>query len=292
MRDSEHSSPEILYGEPQTVADFAAERIRGRHLVLLTDFDGTLSELAPTPADAVVSNPVLDAFAAMASLPNLTLGVVSGRPIDDVAERVGHAAQYVAGIHGLEIRGHGEEFMHRALDEVEPIISKLAAIGERRLAWCRGCFLENKRWALTCHVRLAESHDGERALEEFEALAEPYLESRILRLLIGSKAVELLPAADWNKGRAVDWIRSRVASDTPAPVSVVYLGDDRTDEDAFTALGVDDVAIGVGERPHTHMIDARLAGPTAVGQFFEELSKRVRQVRQGRKARKVRPGAG
>ena len=264
-------SPTIRYGEPNEVARQADERVRGRHLLLLTDFDGTLSELAPTPADAVVSNPVLDAFAAMGTLPGLTLGVVSGRPIDDVAGRVPPAAQYVAGIHGLEIRGHGEEFSHRALDEVEPVIAKLAAAAERRLAWCHGCFLENKRWALTCHVRLAAPDDAERALEEFEALADPYLESRVLRLLIGSKAVELLPAVDWNKGRAVEWIRARVARDTNESVSVIYLGDDRTDEDAFTALGVDDIAIGVGDRPHSHMIDSRLAGPAAVGQFFREL---------------------
>ena len=42
---------------------------------------------------------------------------------------------------------------------------------------------------------------------------------------------------------------------------VVYLGDDRTDEDAFTWLADDEIAIGVGERPHTHLIDFRLSGP-------------------------------
>jgi trehalose-6-phosphatase len=54
----------------------------------------------------------------------------------------------------------------------------------------------------------------------------------------------------------------------------VYLGDDRTDEDAFSALLEDDVAVGVGTRPHTHLIDYRLAGPDAVGAFFEELTAR------------------
>jgi trehalose-phosphatase len=279
LRDDVEQAPAVQYDDPRIVAAKAWARVRGRHLLLLTDYDGTLSELAPTPADAVVSNPVLDAFGAMASQPHLTCGVVSGRPIDDVAARVQPAVQYVAGIHGLEIRGHGEEFSHRALDEVEPVIARLAASSERRLAWCKGCFLENKRWALTCHVRLAAPDDAERALEEFEDIADPYLESRVLRLLIGSKAVELLPAVDWHKGRAVEWIRTRVGRDTRRSVSVIYLGDDRTDEDAFTALSVDDFAIGVGDRPHSHMIDARLAGPAAVGQFFEDLKNTVKDVK-------------
>ena len=57
--------------------------------------------------------------------------------------------------------------------------------------------------------------------------------------------------------------RARRGRASPRPVSVVYLGDDRTDEDAFDALGADDVAIGVGARPHTHLIDWRLDGPRA-----------------------------
>ena len=56
-------------------------------------------------------------------------------------------------------------------------------------------------------------------------------------------------------------------------MSIVYLGDDRTDEDAFTALADDDVVIGVGARPHTHLIDWRLAGPPSVGRFFARLAE-------------------
>jgi len=248
-----------------------ARRLDGRHALVLTDFDGTLAELVPMPGDAKVSEHVRGALDSLAALPHLTLGVVSGRLRQDVVRRVGPAAEYAAGLHGLEISGPSVRFRHQALNEVEPIIARIAADAARRLAWCPGCFLENKHCALTCHVRLTPSELAEQALEEFEAIAEPYLEARVLRLLTGSKAMELLPAVDWHKGRAVDWIRARVAARLDRPVSVLYLGDDRTDEDAFTGLRDDDFAIGVGDRPHTHMIDARLEGPPAVGQFFSSL---------------------
>jgi trehalose-phosphatase len=276
LPDSVQEAESTRFDNPAVVADTAAARLKGRHALILTDYDGTLSTIADKPSDAVVAPEVIGAFDSLGTLPNVTLGVVSGRPLGDVMARVGQAAEYVAGLHGLEICGHGEEFSHRALDEVEPLIAKLASAAERRLAVYPGCFLENKRWALTCHVRMAPPDAAERAFEEFEDLAEPYLESRVLRLLIGSKAMELLPAADWNKGRAVDWIRARVARDTGLPVSVLYLGDDRTDEDAFTSLAVDDYAVGVGVRPHTHMLDARLSGPPAVGEFFTEFKKHRR----------------
>jgi len=44
------------------------------------------------------------------------------------------------------------------------------------------------------------------------------------------------------------------------------------DEDAFAELGPDDLAIGVGPRPHTHLIAWRLAGPASVGRFFGRLA--------------------
>jgi trehalose-phosphatase len=257
-----------VFESSDRVAAEVLRRFDDRHVLLLTDFDGTLAELAPTPADAVLSDHVRSEFGALAHVPGLTVGVVSGRRLGDVNERVGPGAEYVAGLHGLEITGPGVAFQHGALPAVQPVLAKLAAEMEPHLSGCTGCFLEDKTYALTCHVRLAPPEVADTVLEEFESLAEPLLESNVLRLLVGSKAMELLPAVDWHKGRAVEWIRQHVQSSATRPVSVIYLGDDRTDEDAFSALSDEDMAIGVGERPHTHLIDCRLAGPASVGRFF------------------------
>lgn len=240
---------------------------------MLTDFDGTLADLAPTPDEAALSDEVRADMALLAVLPSVTFGVVSGRRLADVGQRVGAAAEFVAGLHGLEIEGPGSAFHHYALESAAAIVASLRQAAARQLAWCPGVYLEDKRYALTCHVRLSPPDLGARALEEFEALAEPLLEARVLKLLTGAKAMELLPAADWDKGRACEWIRGRVRVTMERPVAIVYLGDDRTDEDAFAALGDDDVAIGVGARPHTHLIDWRLAGPASVGRLFGQLAR-------------------
>lgn len=259
------------------VAEAVNERMAGRHLLILTDFDGTLADLAPRPADAVMSEAVREEFGRLSGLAAVDVGVVSGRRLFDVRERVGAAPEFVAGLHGLEIEGPDFSLHHFALEEVEPVIRELAHVAARELAWCPGLLLENKQYALTCHVRQTPEPDASLALEEFAALVEPMLEARILKLLPGSKAFEVLPAVDWHKGRAVAWIRARVERRVAQPVGVVYLGDDRTDEDAFTALRDDDAAIGVGPRPHTHLIEWRLAGPDSVGRFFRKLT----EARQG-----------
>ena len=266
------------FDSARDVALHAVERLAGRYLLLLTDYDGTLAPLAPTPAEALVAPPVRESLDAIAHTDRVTVGVVSGRRRADVADRVGTAPEFVAGLHGLEIEGRSSAFRHPSLVGVAPIIARLAAQATLDLAWCPGCLIENKAYALTCHVRLVADEFAESALEVFEDLAEPHLQAGVLRMLTGAKAMELLPAADWHKGRAVDWIRPRVAERIDAPVSVVYLGDDRTDEDAFTALADDDFSIGVGTRPHSHMIDARLSGPAAVGEFLGLVARMLRSA--------------
>jgi trehalose 6-phosphate phosphatase len=262
------ADPSPHFDSARDVAARVVRRIGSRHALLLTDFDGTLSALAPTPDEAYVSAPVREALEAVAVLDRVTVGVVSGRRRADVADRVGPSAEFVAGLHGLEIEGRSAAFRHDALLGVAPIIARLAVQSAVDLSWCPGCLIENKVYALTCHVRLVPDDLAESALEVFEDLAEPYLQAGTLRMLTGAKAMELLPAADWHKGRAVEWIRRHVADRTGERVGVIYLGDDRTDEDAFTALSDDDFSIGVGLRPHSHMIDARLSGPPTVGEFF------------------------
>jgi trehalose-phosphatase len=257
----------------EIVAREVHARLKHSHLLLLTDFDGTLSELAPTPDEAVVSTAVRAQIAELAALPSVTFGVVSGRRLTDVSQRVGTAAEFVAGLHGLEITGPGSDFHHYGLEPVRPLIASLLDTAAQRLAWCPGVLLEDKTYALTCHVRLSPRGMGERALVQFEALAAPLIEAGVLKGLSGKKATELLPAVRWHKGLACDWIRGRVRVSVDKPVSIVYLGDDRTDEDAFAVLSHHDVAIGVGERPQAHLIDWRLTGPASVGRLLAHLAR-------------------
>jgi trehalose-phosphatase len=253
------------------VAAEVAQRLAGRHVLLLTDFDGTLADLVPMPGDAVMSDEVRACLDAVARVESITVGVVSGRRLADVRARVGPDAEYVAGLHGLEILGPSDVFVHPSLQAVAPIVQELAHVATKQLGQYPGVFIEDKTFALTCHVRQASAEDAARALDAFEVMAEPEVERGTLRLLPGAQVCELVPAVDWHKGRAAEWIREHVAARLGARVPVIFLGDDRTDEDAFAALGSDDFAIGVGPRPHSHLIEWRLAGPASVGRFFARL---------------------
>lgn len=269
----ERASDSVSFTPSAAVAAHIRRLVEGRHLLLLTDYDGTLAELAPTPADAVVSSRLRDQIAALEANPSVTFGVVSGRRLADVRQRIGSAAEFAAGLHGLEIEGPRSRFHHEALDRTAPVIDAIYRAAGPTLAWCPGILLEHKVYALTCHVRLVPRQDAARALDQFGALAAPQVQANVLRTMTAAEALELLPATDWHKGRAVTWIRTRVSLDHGAPLSVVYLGDDRTDEDAFAALGDHDVAIAVGARPSAGLVNWRLAGPSSVGRFLGHLAQ-------------------
>jgi trehalose-phosphatase len=249
------------------VLDWLAER----PLLLATDFDGTLADIAPTPNEAVMSEDVAAALAQLAAHPRATIAVVSGRRMEDVRVRTHDVAAYVGGLHGLEVAGPKGGFLHPALKDVEPVLADIRQRAETRLEWCHGVVIEDKQYALTCHVRRVAADQAGRALGQFLDVAQPALDADVLRALPGAQALELLPSVDWHKGKAVEWIRSVVDTGPQSGVGVVYLGDDRTDEDAFATLGRRGISIGVGARPSARLIQHRLDGPAAVGVLLERL---------------------
>ncbi|MFC7195862.1 trehalose-phosphatase [Halosimplex aquaticum] len=70
------------------------------------------------------------------------------------------------------------------------------------------------------------------------------------------------PAVDWDKGRAVDLL----TDEAPDGWLPMYVGDDRTDEDAFRVLD-DGVGVLVGERETA--ADYRLEAPRDVREFLD-----------------------
>ena len=228
-------------------------------------------ELAPTPAEAVLAGRRARQLDRVAASWSTTVGVVSGRRLADVAgARRARGRVRRRPARPRDRRAAGARSIITRSTTVAPVIASISGDGRaRHWRWCPGRAARGQdlRAHLSRAARAARSAPS-CALEEFEAIAEPQLEARVLKLLIGGAGARAAAGRRLAQGPAAEWIRARVARASNGPVSVVYLGDDRTDEDAFDVLDDDDVAIGVGDRPHTHLIDCRLAGPDGRGEFF------------------------
>ena len=86
----------------------------------------------------------------------------------------------------------------------------------------------------------------------------------------GKKVYELLPDVEWDKGKAVLWLLENLGLER-ATVRPIYIGDDRTDEDAFRALEKSGVGILVSEEPRPTSASYSLKDPTEVERFLHEL---------------------
>jgi trehalose-phosphatase len=251
----------------------AAEAIRrlraGRHLLLLLDFDGTLTEFHPDPETVELPDARRALLLQLSTRPDVTIGIVSGRRLADVRRRTQlNARTYCAGLHGLEIEGPGVSFVHPDATRTLSTIRQLRAALASELAPFPGVFIEDKHLSIAAHYREASAEDAARVPAIVERHVRPFVESGLLKMMEGACVLEVLPNIDWHKGSAVAWIRELVAAEHE--VVSVYIGDDVTDLDAFQAVRGSGLAVAAS--PRVAGADLYVDGPAEVEQLLRELA--------------------
>lgn len=212
----------------------------GDGLVLGLDFDGTLTPIQADPDRPAITTGNRRALRELTGTSGTLVAVVSGRALDDLRPRVGLGDVVYVGNHGFEVDAGDGEFVHRtaavtrdALEEVRgPLLDRLRAIP--------GCELEDKTYTLTVHYRNTPSHLVPAVYDTVDAVLVST--GADVERRTGKAILELAPPVEWNKGVAVRWLRDLAPHDS----SVLYVGDDTTDEDVFRTLGDRDVGVHVG----------------------------------------------
>jgi trehalose-phosphatase len=194
---------------------------------------------------------------------------VTGRPISDVRRFLDVQELYYVGIHGLEIMLPSESApTTQGSAMIRSVLPTIKRELEAKLGALEGILIEDKGAALACHYRLASSADAELARESAAKLTLRYQRRGIPIALQHGHAVAEIRPAHVNKGKAVCALLS-----ARAPHALpVYIGDDRTDEDAFRLLPPSAITVHVAPREPT---PARycVSSPTDVHRFLNGLLK-------------------
>ena len=225
------SASDALTPELDTLVAACLEVLRQKPSALVTDIDGTVSPIAPTPAEAMVDPGAKAALALLAE--RLTaVAVVSGRAPQDGEAMVGLPELIYVGNHGLERIARGTPWTHPVAAAAQPAIANaLAEIESAVLAAADVPWLlvENKGVTGTIHYRLAPDQMAAAAL--LEPVARAAAERHGVRLTLGRMIFEVRPALAVNKGTAI-----RDLAQDLGLRGIVFFGDDMTDVDAFRAL--------------------------------------------------------
>ena len=240
---------------------------RGERLVLVFDYDGTLTPLVAHPSLAHLDPALRDALARLAATPRVTVGVVSGRGLDDLIGMVGLEGLSYGGSTGLELELAGERHIPAAALESRALLDALRAASEICLTAYPGAWVENKPFGFTVHYRQLAPDRIEPLRTEMADLLEPHAAS--LHVLDGPMAIEVVPAIERDKGTA---LRAIVAHDGAEPATVLYAGDAANDAHALAAaVELGGIALGVGPEPPA-VANYRLPDPAALSELLVGLA--------------------
>ncbi len=248
-------------------------------ILLFLDFDGTLSDITARPEDAALRPGNAALLNDLNGVPGYAVGVVSGRALADVSHRVGLPGLTYAGNHGLEIRGPNLTYLHPVAAAAVPILAQAAHRLSAALAVIPGAQVEHKTLTVTVHYRRTPGKYHQPVVAIFREAIAPLVERGLCRVTTAKSAIELRPAADWHKGRALNYIRCRL-SPRAFPI---YIGDDATDEDAFrSAQQAGGAGVFVGPSNALSAAQYQLDDPCAVTAALSELAAIETQRRQFR----------
>ena len=241
----------------------------GDELAVFLDYDGTLTPIVSQPDQAVLIDSTRAILCTLAA--KMPVAILSGRDLKDVRKRVDMDRIVYAGSHGFDIagpRGLRKEMATEFLPRLDMVEKKLGD----QLTGIPGARLERKRFSIAAHYRNVNESDVPKVERAVSEVAARHCE---LRKMDGKKVYELLPDIDWDKGKAVLWLLEGLGLQL-AKVRPIYIGDDRTDEDAFRALEKSGVGILVSEEPRPTAASYSLKEPTEVERFLRELVAALR----------------
>jgi len=247
---------------------------------LITDVDGTISEIAPSHEEARVSPICRQSLATLTEQLEL-VAAISGRPALEAREMIGIEGMVYIGNHGLERWVKGAVELVEGVEEYRGKVA--AALSElKNLLALEGIALENKGIAFSIHYRQCPDRE----------LARRYILEKIstsaiageFRIMEGRMVVELRPPLGVNKGDAVLALVERYRLR-----GGIYLGDDITDVDAFAAMhrqtpSFKGLALGVIDEETTWQVkeeaDFTLNGVGDVERFLGWLAEIVPALRR------------
>ncbi|KAL7255095.1 hypothetical protein ACSBR1_009291 [Camellia fascicularis] len=252
---------------------------KGKQIVMFLDYDGTLSPIVEDPDRAYMSDAMRTTVRKLARY--FPTAIVSGRCRDKVYSFVQLAELYYAGSHGMDIKGpskgpkdknDAQSVLFQPASEFVPMIDKVYKTLLDKTKSIPGANVEHNKFCLSVHYRCVDEKKWSELAQQVKSVLKEYPK---LRLTQGRKVLEIRPTIKWDKGKALEFLLESLGYANCTDVFPVYIGDDRTDEDAFKVLRDRGQGFGilVSKIPKDTNASYCLQEPSEVMNFLQRLVK-------------------
>lgn len=230
--------------------DDIIEAANGKRIAVFLDYDGTLSPIVEDPEHAFMSDEMRAVVKEIAIY--FPTAIITGRSREKVYEFVQLPELFYAGSHGMDIMGpaeclngvkpHGTKALDEKGNEVvlfQPasdfafVMNEVFKLLEDKAKQFFGAKVEHNIFCVTVHFRCVKEKEWVALAAHVQNVLKLYPN---LCLTQGRKVLEIRPSIAWNKGKALDYLLKTLAFGNRNDAFPIYLGDDRTDEDAFKVL--------------------------------------------------------
>jgi trehalose-phosphatase len=237
------------------------------HIALFLDYDGTLVNYQPQPTTVHTPPTTTRLLNRLTTIPNIHTTIITGRTLPDIHTRITNPHINIAAQHGRDITlTNGATFHHTTPPPIAHHIQHLKQKAHHNLHE-PGLLLEDKPDAIAFHYRNVPENRTPHIITTINTFITTHDPDHLLDTIHGAKVIELRPKG-WNKGTAVTFILATLA--LPCPPLPIYLGDDTTDEDAFTAINPDGITIRILHNQHQPTAAQYTLNTTEDALFFLE----------------------
>ncbi|KAL8215569.1 hypothetical protein R6Q57_022406 [Mikania cordata] len=210
-----------------------------KKVVIFLDYDGTLSPIVENPDQAYMAPEMREAVKNVAKY--FPTAVVSGRCRAKVYNFVRLSELYYAGSHGMDIKGPSsrkhqkgnQNVICQPAKEFLPMMKEVYELLLEKTKEIIGANVENNKFCLSVHFRCVAEEDWSNLADRVKSVLKDYPK---LRMTQGRKVLEIRPTIKWDKGKAIEFLLESLGYANSKDVLPIYIGDDRTDEDAFKVL--------------------------------------------------------
>ena len=138
--------------------DELVDKMKGKQVVVILDYDGTLTPLASRPDLAFLPEGMHETLEALKE--KYDVAILSDRDTTDIEELVGVTGIAYAGSCGFDIVGAGEErFEYQEVQKFLPSLDAIEKELKQRLQKVEGVLVERKKYGIAVHHRLVAEED-------------------------------------------------------------------------------------------------------------------------------------